>query len=164
MFEDDELDKIHSETHKVMHAMFGIFACTGMAHLVMTTFDVPGISYARVFLVGAFYVTLGITVKLGHHRTVYFSIAAAVFSMFGSLIEFMITGSHFLATGLVVFDAITIFLVQKYLRVRDLPLPDGVDINDMGLKYQRAAKPETEATQTTAPAPTSKPATDGVAS
>lgn len=138
MFEnDDEVVKVRSKPHKIKHQMFGIFVCTGMAHLVLTTFDVPGISYIRIFLVGAAYIALSLSIKMGHEKAVYLSIATAVFSMFGALFEFLLLGGHFIPSSLVLFDGLTIFLVLSYLRVKDLPLPDGLGEDDQGLLYQR---------------------------
>ncbi len=138
MFEDEnELPNVRSKPHKIKHQMFGIFVCTGMAHLVLTTFEVPDISYVRIFLVGAFYVTLSLSVKLGHERAVYLSIAAAMFSTFSSLIEYLLLGGNVIASGLIMFDAFTIYLVWKYQQVKDLPLPEGLHEDDQGLRYQR---------------------------
>ena len=122
---DDEPVVVRSEAHKTKHVLFVILVCTGMAHLVMTTFQVPGISYIRVFLVGAVFVAVGLLVKMGHEKLVPLSIGAALFSAFSSLLEYMISGSNFLASALVSFDVMIIFYVLRYIRLKDLPFPDG---------------------------------------
>jgi len=126
---DDTPPPPRSKAHQYKHAMFGIFVCTGMAHLVLTTFDISGISYIRVFIVGAIYVGLGLTVKMGKEKAVYCGAIIAVLSTVSSMVEVLISGSHFLATMLTVFDVISIFFVLNYVRVKDLPFPLG-DVKD----------------------------------
>ncbi len=151
MFEEELI--INSEQHKWKHKMFGVFVCTGMAHLVLTTFEVPDVSYIRIFLVGAFYIYLAIAIRIGQESPVFVAAGVATFSMFSSLAEYLVLGGHFSASMLVMFDGITIFLILNYIRMRDDPLPDGVHKDDLGLKhFTRQAEKAQKTSRSNAPA------------
>jgi len=119
LFEDKPKIRIASEGHKIRHNLFGILVCTGMAHLVLTTFEVPNISYIRIFIVGAVFITLGVIQRYKDEKYVKPCAIAAALSMVSCFIEFAISGSHPLATSLVVFDLMTIALVTRYMNLSE---------------------------------------------
>lgn len=115
--EDDGPAIERSPEHKLRHNLFGVLVCTGMAHLVMTTFEIPNISYIRVFLIGFIYAALSISVKLGHKNAFHHSAIAAITSMVSIGIEFMISGSHYVASSLIIFDLVVVYFYTQYLRL-----------------------------------------------
>ena len=114
---------------QLRHNLFGLLVCTGMAHLVLTTFDVPGISYVRVFMVGAIYVCLGVFVRFRHEKWVPVAAAFAGLSLLSGVTEYAITGSHILATTLLLFHLLAIAMSTRYMRLsqdeKTAPKPTG---------------------------------------
>lgn len=114
---------LRSEKHKIKHLLFGILVCTGMAHLIMTTFEVPNIglfSNIRIFLVGAVYTALGLLVKYGEDRFINISGIACSVGMLTAIIEYAITGSHYVATTLIIFDIAVIYYVYRSWTASDV--------------------------------------------
>lgn len=130
MFSENLEEKpLRSEKHKIKHLLFGILVCTGMAHLILTTFDVPNIglfSNIRIFIVGAIYTSLGLLVKYSEDRFVNLSGTACAIGMLSAIIEYAITGSHYVATTLIIFDIAVIYYVYRFWSASDvIPTPDG---------------------------------------
>ncbi|MEL6789596.1 MAG: hypothetical protein AAGL18_04290 [Pseudomonadota bacterium] len=114
---------LRSEKHKIRHLLFGILVCTGMAHLIMTTFEVPNIGFwsnVRIFFVGAVYTALGLLVKYGDEKFVNYSAIACSVGMLSAIIEYAWTGSHYVATTLIIFDIAVIYYVYRFWSASDV--------------------------------------------
>lgn len=126
MFGDEFGPKpVRSEKHKLRHVLYGILVCTGMAHLILTTFEVPNLglfSNIRIFIVGAIYTGLGLAVKYSHEKYVNISAIACALGMLSGITEYAISGSHFLATTLLLFDLMVIYYVFRYWSAKGDPV------------------------------------------
>jgi len=97
------------------HILYGILVCTGMAHLVLTTFEVENISYIRIFIVGAIYVGLGLNMKFARTgKLVTLTGIAAGLCLVSGIIEVMVIGGHYLAISLLIFDIAIIYYVLRH--------------------------------------------------
>ncbi len=112
----DETTPIKSTREKhLRHILYGILVCTGMAHLVLTTFEVENISYIRIFIVGAIYVGFGLNMKFAKTgKLVPMTGIVTGLCLVSGIVEVMAIGGHYLAISLLIFDIAIIYYVLRH--------------------------------------------------